>query len=332
MLKKPRPAHPKVIVTRRLPESVEARMRELFDVDLNPDDRPMDRAALAHAMAQCDVLVPTVTDTLDADLIDHAPERLQMIASFGNGVDHIDLAAARRKGILVTNTPGVLTEDTADMAMALILATPRRFIEGDKTVRSGAWHGWGPTVMLGRRITGKRLGIVGMGRIGRAIARRARPFGLTVTYHNRHRLPLSVEEETGAIWQPDLDALLADSDIVSLNCPLNADSRRMIDARRIALMKPQAFLINTARAEVCDEQALIEALEQGRIAGAGLDVYANEPAVDPRLLAMPNVALLPHMGSATLEAREATGEKVIANIRTWVDGHRPRDQVLEGLI
>ena len=332
MPKKPRPAHPKVIVTRRLPESVEARMRELFDVALNPDDTPMDRAALAHAMASCDVLVPTVTDQIDADLIDNAPERLQMIASFGNGVDHIDLAAARRKGIIVTNTPGVLTEDTADMAMALILATPRRFIEGDKTVRSGEWPGWGPTVMLGRRITGKRLGIVGMGRIGRAIARRARPFGLAVAYHNRHRLPLAVEEATGATWCPDLDAMLAESDIVSLNCPLNADSRRLIDARRITLMKPSAFLINTARAEVCDEQALIEALEQGRIAGAGLDVYTNEPRVDPRLVAMPNVALLPHMGSATLEAREATGEKVIANIRTWIDGHRPRDQVLEGLI
>lgn len=332
MPKKPRPAHPKVIVTRRLPEAVEARMCELFDVTLNLTDTPMDRAALAQAMASCDVLVPTVTDQIDAALIEEAPDRLQMIACFGNGVDHIDLPAARKKGIIVTNTPGVLTEDTADMAMALILATPRRFIEGDKLVRTGEWRGWGPTVMLGRRITGKRLGIVGMGRIGRAIARRARPFGLTIAYHNRHRLPQPVEEETGAIWCPDLDTLLAESDIVSLNCPLNADSRRMIDARRIALMKPEAFLINTARAEVCDEQALIEALERGRIAGAGLDVYANEPAVDPRLLAMPNVVLLPHMGSATQEARAATGEKVIANIRTWVDGHRPRDQVLEGLI
>lgn len=332
MPRKPRPARPKVIVTRRLPATVEARMGELFDVSFNADDVPMDRDALAAAMAHCDVLVPTVTDHLDADLIENAPERLQMIASFGNGVDHIDLGAARKKGIIVTNTPGVLTEDTADMAMALILATPRRFIEGDNIARSGQWPGWSPTFLLGRRIGGKRLGIVGMGRIGQAIARRAQPFGLSIAYHNRHRLPAAAEQETGALWYDDLDRLLADSDIVSLNCPLNAQSRHLIDARRIALMKPTAFLINTARAEVCDEQALIAALEQGRIAGAGLDVYTDEPDVDPRLLALPNVVTLPHMGSATHEAREATGEKVIANIRTWVDGHRPRDQVLEGLI
>lgn len=332
MLKKDRPARPKVIVTRRLPATVEARMTELFDVMLNPDDRPLDRAALAAAMADCDVLVPTVTDHLDAELIAAAPDRLQMIANFGNGVDHIDLAAARAKGIIVTNTPGVLTEDTADMAMALILTTPRRFIEGDNIARSGDWPGWSPTFLLGRRIGGKQLGIVGMGRIGQAIARRARAFGLTIAYHNRHRLPVAAEEESGAIWYDDLDRLMAESDILSLNCPLNADSRHLIDARRIALMKPSAFLINTARAEVCDEEALIEALEQGRIAGAGLDVYHDEPYIDPRLLALPNVVTLPHMGSATHEAREATGEKVIANIRTWVDGHRPRDQVLEGLI
>ena len=332
MLKKDRPARPKVIVTRRLPAPVEARMSDLFDVTLNPDDRPMDRAALAAAMAGCDVLVPTVTDDLDADLIGAAPDRLRMIANFGNGVDHIDLAAARGKGIIVTNTPGVLTEDTADMAMALILTTPRRFIEGDNIARSGEWPGWSPTFLLGRRIGGKQLGIVGMGRIGQAIARRARAFGLTIAYHNRHRLPVAAEEESGAIWYDDLDRLMAESDILSLNCPLNADSRHLIDARRIALMKPSAFLINTARAELCDEEALIEALEQGRIAGAGLDVYHDEPHIDPRLLALPNVVTLPHMGSATHEAREATGEKVIANIRTWVDGHRPRDQVLEGLI
>jgi len=332
MLKKDRPARPKVIVTRRLPAPVEARMSDLFDVTLNPDDRPMDRAALAAAMAGCDVLVPTVTDDLDADLIGAAPDRLRMIANFGNGVDHIDLAAARGKGIIVTNTPGVLTEDTADMAMALILTTPRRFIEGDNIARSGEWPGWSPTFLLGRRIGGKQLGIVGMGRIGQAIARRARAFGLTIAYHNRHRLPVAAEEESGAIWYEDLDRLMAESDILSLNCPLNADSRHLIDARRIALMKPSAFLINTARAELCDEEALIEALEQGRIAGAGLDVYHDEPHIDPRLLALPNVVTLPHMGSATHEAREATGEKVIANIRTWVDGHRPRDQVLEGLI
>lgn len=332
MPKKARPVRPRIIVTRRLPAPIETRMAELFDTTLCASDAPMSRADIAAAMADCDVLVPTVTDTIDAQLIEQAPDRLQMIANFGNGVDHIDLHAARKKGIIVTNTPGVLTEDTADMAMALILTTPRRFIEGDKTVRAGQWPGWSPCFMLGRRIGGKHLGIIGMGRIGQAIARRARAFGLSVLYHNRNRLPRTAEEETGAIWCDTLDRLMAESDIVSLNCPLNADSRHMIDARRIAMMKPTAFFINTARAEICDEQALVAALEKGRIAGAGLDVYSDGPHVNPRLLALPNVVLLPHMGSATHEAREATGEKVIANIRTWVDGHRPRDQVLEGWI
>jgi len=332
MAKKQRPARPRVIVTRRLPESVERRMGDLFDTVLNPTDEPMNRGALAAAMADCDVLVPTVTDEIDAALIDGAPERLQMIANFGNGVDHIDLGATRRKGIIVTNTPGVLTDDTADMAMALIIAVPRRLGEGEKLVRSGTWTGWSPSGMLGHRLGGKQLGIVGMGRIGQAVALRAAAFGLSIAYHNRHRLPESVERATRATWVDSLDELLSTSDIVSINCPLNDDSRGMIDARRIALLKRDAYLINTSRAEVCDESALIDALEQERIAGAGLDVYAHEPAVDQRLLALANVVLLPHMGSATYEGREATGEKVIANIRTWVDGHRPRDQVLEGLI
>lgn len=332
MAKKPRPARPRVIVTRRLPETVERRMCDLFDTVLNPTDTPMSREAITAAMADCDVLVPTVTDEIDAALIESAPDRLQMMANFGNGVDHIDLGAARRKGIIVTNTPGVLTDDTADMAMALIIAVPRRLGEGEKLVRSGTWSGWSPSGMLGHRLGGKQLGIVGMGRIGQAVALRAAAFGLSVAYHNRHRLPESVEKATRATWFDSLDELLSTSDIVSINCPLNDDSRGMIDARRMALLKPDAYLINTSRAEVCDEDALIGALERGRIAGAGLDVYAHEPAVDARLLALSNIVLLPHMGSATYEGREATGEKVIANIRTWVDGHRPRDQVLEGLI
>lgn len=332
MAKKPRPAKPRVIVTRRLPPSVESRMAELFDTSFNVGDVPMDRAALARAMAQCDVLVPAVSDQIDAALIDGAPDRLQLIASFGAGVDHIDLAAARRRGILVTNTPGVLTEDTADMTMALILSVPRRLAEGEKLVRSGAWTGWSPSGMLGHRIGGKRLGIIGMGRIGRAVASRARAFGLSIAYHNRHRLPLEVEQDLEARWEPDLDVMLASSDIVSIHCPLNADSRAMIDARRIALMRPQAYLINTSRAEITDEPALIAALAEGRIAGAGLDVYAREPAVDPRLMALSNVVLLPHMGSATFEGRDATGARVIANIRSWVDGHRPPNQVLEGWV
>jgi glyoxylate reductase len=332
MAKKPRPATPRVIVTRRLPPNVEARMAELFDTVFNIGDVPMDRPALTRAMAQCDVLVPAVTDQIDAALIDAAPERLQLIASFGSGVDHIDLNAARKKGIIVTNTPGVLTEDTADMTMALILSVPRRLAEGEKLVRSGAWTGWSPSGMLGHRIGGKKLGIIGMGRIGRAVARRAAAFGLSIAYHNRHRLPFEVEQELQAHWHEDVDSLLAASDIVSIHCPLNADSRAMIDARRIALMGPDAYLINTSRAEITDEPALIGALAEGRIAGAGLDVYTHEPAVDPRLLDLSNVVLLPHMGSATIEGRDATGARVIANIRRWVDGHRPPNQVLEGWV
>lgn len=332
MASKSRPDKPRVVVTRRLPPSVEARMAELFDTVFNVGDMPMDRPALARAMAQCDVLVPCISDQIDGALIDDAPDRLQLIASFGSGVDHIDLAATRRRGIIVTNTPGVLTEDTADMTMALILSVPRRLAEGEKLVRSGEWRGWSPSGMLGHRIGGKRLGIVGMGRIGRAVAARARAFGLSVAYHNRHRLPVDVEKGLDAQWLPDVDTLLGESDIVSIHCPLNADSRGMIDARRIQLMRPDAYLINTSRAEITDEPALVAALEQGRIAGAGLDVYTHEPAVDPRLMELSNVVLLPHMGSATIEGRAATGARVIANIRTWVDGHRPPDQVLEGWV
>ncbi|MFK4791928.1 2-hydroxyacid dehydrogenase [Sphingobium sp. ZW T5_29] len=332
MAKKSRPATPRVIVTRRLPPNVEARMADLFDTVFNVGDVPMDRTALTRAMAQCDVLVPSVTDQIDAALIEAAPDRLQLIASFGSGVDHIDLAAARSRGVIVTNTPGVLTEDTADMTMALILSVPRRLAEGEKLVRSGQWPGWSPSGMLGHRIGGKRLGIIGMGRIGRAVARRAAAFGLTVAYHNRHRLPFEVEQELSATWHADVDSLLTESDIVTINCPLNSDSRGMIDARRIALMRPDAYLINTSRAEITDEPALIAALSEGRIAGAGLDVYAHEPAVDARLLALSNVVLLPHMGSATFEGRDATGARVIANIRSWADGHRPPNQVLEGWV
>jgi len=307
-------------------------MTELFDVELNRDDAPFDRAALADAMARADVLVPTVTDGIDAALIDGADARLRLIASFGNGVDHIDLARARARRIIVTNTPGVLTEDSADMAMALILSVPRRLAEGEKLIRSGAWAGWSPTGMLGHRIGGKALGIVGMGRIGQAIAARARGFGLSIHYHNRRRLPAVVEAELGAVWHPDLDEMLERIDIVSINCPHTAATHHLFDARRLGLLGRHVYLINIARGEIVDEAALIDALETRRIAGAGLDVFEREPAVDPRLLSLANVVLLPHMGSATFEGREATGAKVIANIRAWVDGHRPPDQVLEGWI
>jgi glyoxylate reductase len=321
-----------VIVTRRLPAPVEARMGELFDVRFNADDRALSRAELAEAMRACDILVPTVTDAIDAELIGAAGGDLQLLANFGTGVDHIDLRAARARDIMVTNTPGVLTEDTADMTMALILSVPRRLAEGEKLVRAGQWTGWSPSAMLGHRIGGKLLGIVGMGRIGQAVARRARAFGLAVAYHNRHRLPLSVEAETGAHYVEDLDHLLGQADILSIHCPHTPATHNLIDARRIGLMKPTAYLINSSRGGITDEGAMIDALEAGRIAGAGLDVYSHEPAVDARLLALSNVVLLPHLGSATFEGRADTGARVIANIRVWIDGHRPPDQVLEGWI
>lgn len=305
-------------------------MAELFDAVFNPDDAAMDRAALAAAMADADVLVPTVTDRIDAALIAAAPDRLRLIANYGTGVGHIDLKAARERGIVVTNTPGVLTEDTADMAMALILATPRRLVEGDKRVRSGSWTGWRPTGMRGTRIGGKKLGILGMGRIGQAVAQRARAFGLQINYHNRHRIPEVAEAQLGATYHADLDAMLAAVDILTIHTPHTAGTAGLIDARRLDLLGPQGWLINTARGEIVDPQALVAALEGGRIAGAGLDVYVDEPNVDPRLMTLDNAILLPHLGSATFEGREAMGGKVITNIRSWSDGHRPPDQVLDG--
>jgi lactate dehydrogenase-like 2-hydroxyacid dehydrogenase len=323
---------PKVIVTRELPDTVMERMEQLFDTTNNRGDAPMDRARLADAMADCDVFVPTVTDAIDESLIEGAGERLKLIANFGAGVNHIDLKAARARGIVVTNTPGVLTQDTADVTMALILSVPRRLAEGERLVRDGRWNGWSPSGMLGHRIGGKTLGIVGMGRIGRAVAARARAFGLSIHYHNRQRLPASVEAEYGAIWHDTLDSLLGAIDILTIHTPRNADSENMIDARRLALMRPTACIVNTARGGIVDEEALIDALENGRLAGAGLDVWKFEPEIDPRMLALTNVMLIPHMGSATYEGRMAMGEKVIANIRMWADGHRPPDQVLEGWI
>jgi glyoxylate reductase len=319
-----------VFVTRRLTPSVEARMAELFDVTLNADDRPLDRPALEAAVAGADVLVPTVTDVIDAAVIAAAGPQLKLIANFGNGVDHIDLRAARARGIPVTNTPGVLTEDTADMTMALILSVPRRLPEGETLARSGRWQGWAPTSMLGRSLQGKTLGILGMGRIGQAVARRARAFGIAIRYHNRRRLPAVVEAELGAVYRPNLDQMLAEIDILTTHCPHTAETHRLIDARRLDLLGPQAYVVNVSRGEIVDERALAEALATGRIAGAGLDVFADEPNVTPELLDLPNVMLLPHMASATHEARDATGAKVIANIRVWADGHRPPDQVLEG--
>ncbi|NML93671.1 2-hydroxyacid dehydrogenase [Novosphingobium olei] len=321
---------PRVVVTRRLLPETEARMAELFDVTLNTTDTPMDRAALAAALASAHVLVPTVTDTIDAELIAAAGPQFGLIANFGAGTEHIDLAAARARRIPVTNTPGVFTDDTADMTLALIISVMRRLNHGGRVLRAGNWEGWAPSTLLGHRLGGKVLGIVGMGRIGQAVAHRARAFGLAVVYHNRHRLPEGLENMLGARFEPDLDALVAEADVLSLHCPASPETHHMIDARRIALMKPHAYIVNTARGRLIEEEALIAALVEGRIGGAGLDVFEHEPSVDPRLLSHHNVAILPHMGSATFEGRIASGEKVIANIRFWADGHRPPDQVLEG--
>jgi glyoxylate reductase len=321
----------RVIVTRRLLPEVEARMTELFDVSLNSEDKPMTRDELAAAMRECDVLVPTVTDTIDAELIEQAGERLGLIASFGAGTEHIDLAAARARKIMVTNTPGVFTDDTADLTLALIILVSRKFSDSVRTLLEGRWHGWGPSTMLGHSLGGKRLGIVGMGRIGQAVAHRARAFGMQIHYHNRHRLPTALENMFSARYEPDLDTLVAESDILSLHCPACRSTTNMMDRRRLALMKPTACLINTARGQLVDEDALIEALSEGRIAGAGLDVFLNEPDVNPRLLAVPNLVAMPHLGSATEEGRGAAGGRVIANIQFWVDGHRPPDQVLPEL-
>ncbi|WP_052322493.1 2-hydroxyacid dehydrogenase [Novosphingobium sp. MBES04] len=324
----PLPARPSVVVTRRLAPAVEERMRELFDAELNTPDAPLSREELRAAMAHCHVLVPTVTDTIDRDLIESAGPNLGMIANFGAGTEHIDLAAARARGILVTNTPGVFTDDTADLTFALLILTMRRFKAGAQTLQNGAWEGWGPTSMLGHSLSRKTLGIVGMGRIGQAVAHRARAFGMNIVYHNRHRLPEALENMLSASFEPDVERLFATSDAVSLHCPLTAATHHLVDAEQIARMKSTACIINTGRGGLIDEDALVEALEQERIAGAGLDVFAHEPEVSPRLLAAPNLVALPHLGSATFEGRETAGHKIIANIRFWVDGHRPPDQVL----
>ncbi len=323
---------PLVIVTRKLPETIEERMGELFDVRLNADDHPMSRAELAAAMAEAEVLVPTVTDRIDADLIANAGEKLALIAQFGTGVDNIDIEAARERGLTVTNTPGVLTEDTADLTLALMLAVPRRIVEGERLVREGKWRGWSPTFMLGHRFSGKSLGIIGMGRIGQAVARRARAFGIAINYHNRNPVNAVIARELEARYWESLDQMLRRVDIVSVNCPRTPATYHLLNARRLALLRPHVYIVNTSRGEVIDEVALARLLEEKALAGAGLDVFENEPAINPKLLALPNVVLLPHLGSATIEGRVAMGEKVLINIRTAVDGHRPPDRVIPGVV
>ncbi|MGF1624299.1 MAG: 2-hydroxyacid dehydrogenase [Alphaproteobacteria bacterium] len=318
----------KVHVTRRLPELIETRLMELFDATLNANDHQMSQEELKSAAAEAAVLVPTVTDRIDAEVIAAAGPSLRLIASFGTGVDHIDLAAATARRIAVSNTPGVLTDDTADMTMALILAVPRRLTEGERLVRSGRWAGWGPTTMLGSRITGKRLGIVGMGRIGQAVARRARGFGLSIHYHNRRRVHADIAAALDATYWESLDQMLAHVDIVSVHCPRTPATYHLLNARRLALLAPHAYLVNTSRGQVIDEEALVERLTSGELAGAGLDVFEHEPAIDRRLLTLENVVLLPHMGSATVEGRLAMGQRVLLNIQSHADGHSPPDRVL----
>ncbi len=324
----------KVVITRKLPDLVETRMCELFNTELNLDDTPMGSDELIAALKEAVVLVPTVTDKIDAELLEHAGSQLKLIANFGNGVDNIDVEAAAKRNITVTNTPSVLTEDTADMTMALILAVPRRLVEGAEVLNGPKnWQGWSPTWMLGQRIGGKRLGILGMGRIGTAVARRAKAFGLSIHYHNRERIQQSVEDELEATYWGSLDQMLARMDIISVNCPSTPATYHLLSKRRLKLMRPGAYIVNTSRGEIIDETALIEALESGAIAGAALDVFEHEPAINPKLLALAGedrIILLPHMGSATIEGRIEMGEKVIINIKMLLDGHRPPDRVLPG--
>ena len=321
-----------VVVTRRLPEVVETRMKELFDVDLRDPDTRMTRDDLAAALRRADVLVPTITDQIDAALLGQAGPRLKLIANYGSGVDHIDVASARQRGILVSNTPGVLTDDTADMALALILAVTRRIPEGLAEMQAGDWKGWSPMAHLGGRLAGRRLGILGMGRIGQAVARRARAFGMQIHYHNRKRLRPEVEAEHEATWWESLDQMVSRMDILSVNCPHTPSTFHLINARRLKLMKPTAVIVNTSRGEVIDENALTRGLRAGEIAGAGLDVFEHGHEINPRLRELKNDVLLPHMGSATLEGRIEMGEKVIINIKTFADGHRPPDQVVPGML
>ena len=322
----------KVIVTRRLPEPVETRLKELFDTKLRHDDTPMTRAELVEAVQNCDVLVPTITDNIDGALLGRAGQNLKLIANFGAGIDHIDVETARQRGILVSNTPDVVTEDTADMTMALLMAVVRKIPEGLNAMQSGKWSGWSPTAYLGGRLGGRRLGILGMGRIGQAVARRAQAFGLQIHYHNRRRLRPEIENQLDATYWESLDQMVARMDIVSINCPHTPSTFHLMNTRRLRLLKSSAVIVNTSRGEVIDENALTRMLRAKELAGAGLDVYENGTDINPRLRALENVVLLPHMGSATLEGRIEMGEKVIINIKTHADGHRPPDMVVPSML
>ncbi|MDC0880170.1 D-glycerate dehydrogenase [Hellea sp.] len=322
---------PRVSVTQRLPKVVEDRMVNLFDTTLRHDTNLMTQDELKRAIADCEVFVPTVTDIINSDVISAASKKLRLIANFGAGTDHIDINFAHERGIIVTNTPGVLTEDTADLTMALILAVPRRLVEGDRRARSGKFDGWTPTFMLGHRIRGKRLGIIGMGRIGQAVARRAKMFGLEVHYHNRNRLPAGIEDTFDATYWPTLDPMLPSIDILVITCPNTPETYHLINKKRLKLLSPTSYIVNTSRGEVIDEAALANALSLGELSGAGLDVYEKEPRIHPDLIKLQNVILSPHIGSATHESRQEMGEKVMINIRAMMDGHAYPDRVLPGI-
>ncbi|MEO1398310.1 MAG: D-glycerate dehydrogenase [Pseudomonadota bacterium] len=325
---------PKVVVTRKLPDAVETRMCELFQTTLNLEDQPLSEPALIEAVSAADVLVPTVSDKINEAVIAAAGPQLKLIANFGNGTDNIDITAANAKGITVTNTPRVLTDDTADMIMAMMLAVPRRLVEGARIMDGpDGWPGWSPTWMLGRRVTGKRLGIIGMGRIGAAVARRAKAFGMSIHYHNRQPVHDALVDELEATHWDSLDQMLARMDIISVNCPFTPATYHLLSERRLKLIQPGAYVVNAARGEIIDEEALLDCLESGAIAGAALDVFENEPAVSERMRKLSQIGkllILPHMGSATVEGRMEMGDKVIINIRTFFDGHRPPDRVLPG--
>jgi lactate dehydrogenase-like 2-hydroxyacid dehydrogenase len=318
---------PIVVVTRRLPEAVERHAAELFDVKLNLSDTPMTPAALRHALASADALVPTVSDPIPADVLTTIPRKVRIIANYGVGYNNIDIATAKRLGIVVTNTPDVLTDDTADLTMALILMTCRRIDEGVRELRAGQWTGWRPTHLLGSRVTGKTLGILGLGRIGRAVAKRAHfGFGMRVIYFDPP-VPIGEAKSLGASPRASVEAVLAESDIVTLHMPASPETRGLINAERLRHMRPHAFLVNTARGDVIDEAALLNALRDGTIAGAGLDVFQNEPHIAPEFLSLPNLVVLPHIGSATIESRVDMGERVLANLNAFFAGQTPPDLV-----
>ena len=324
MLKK----KPKVFITRRLPKKIETRMMELFDTTLNDTDLLLKEDELISVFKKYEIIVPSIADNISKRVIENAGLQLRLIANFGAGVDHIDIEEAKEKNLIVTNTPGYLANDTADLVMSLLLALPRRLYEGSRVVANGSWNGWSPTSLLGNRIYGKRLGIIGMGRIGRAVAHRAKAFGISIHYHNRKRLPSLMEEEYDATYWKNLDEMIPRMDIISVNCPLTNATKGLLSSQRLKLMTKDSYLINSSRSEIVDEKALAYMLKEKKIAGAGLDVFSRRKDDTSQLLELSNTILIPHMGSATIEGRIEMGEKVIVNIKTYIDGHNPPNRII----